>query len=93
MGGFFLVGPNYIFRTNLGEDDEEVMCPPFCKVINECLENKLLNKSEKILDINDFPLNLRLKFQSSGGDNEGLYYKIIKREDFVGDISDILDEY
>lgn len=92
MGGFFLVGSEYIFRTKLEEDDEECMCPPFCSVIDDDLENTLLNKSEQILDLNEFPRNLRLQFLSGDADNEGLCYKIIARKDFEGDISEYIND-
>ena len=86
MGGFFLVGPNYVFRTKLEEDDEECLCPPFSRLIDEDLENKLIQKSEKILDINDFSLHLRLAFVEEDGDNEGMHYEILDRKDFTRDV-------
>jgi hypothetical protein len=92
MGGFFLVGGKYIFRTKLEEDDEECMCPPFCSEIDDNLEDTLLNKSEQILDLDEFPRKLRLQFLSGDADNEGMCYEIIAREDFEGDISEYIND-
>lgn len=92
MGGFFLVGSEYIFRTKLEEDDEECMCQPFCSEIDDDLENTLLNKSERILDLNEFPRTLRLQFISCDADNEGMCYEIIARRDFEGDISEYIND-
>ena len=86
MGGFFLVGPNHVFRSKLEDDDEECLCPPFSRMIDEDLENKLIQKSEKILDLDDFSLHLRLAFEQGDGGNEGMLYDILERKDFAEDI-------
>lgn len=74
MGGFILIGQNYIIKnTSPGYDS---LCPPFLARLDEKTESMLVQKTTKTLVLSELPTDLALKFVEADADNEGMNYYV-----------------
>lgn len=75
MGGFQLIGPNFIIK-NTKDLGYECKCMPFMARINEATEILLVSKETKTLVVRELPIDLQLAFKEAKAWNEGMNYYI-----------------